>query len=75
MLPRDNAFRKFETEDHLMAFEDLVPRMTQQMATRDGLDAAEVELQLMKLIQEAAGESAKGSSLIMDWSVTVGRKA
>ena len=73
-LPTDNALRKFETDDLLMAWEDALSKMGQQMGIRDDNDANEKEKHLMKLFQDLVGECEKGCSLIMDWSVTVGRK-
>ena len=75
MLPTENALRKFETEDWLMGGEDLLSKIGQHIARRDNLDAHEMELHMMELFKGVVGECEKGSSLIMDWSVAVERKA
>lgn len=57
-----------------MGGEDLLPKIGQQIARRDDLDANEMELHMLKLFKRVVGECEKGSSLIMDWSINVGRK-
>ena len=73
-LPDSNVSRKLETDDHLMAAEDVLLAIATHVARAEERTVLDVRDALKKLLESAIEEAGKGVALQMDWYTCVGRK-